>query len=72
MESEDDWVGIALGPSEAPAGPPREVLLFLYAIHVPPFWGARESNGALLLPACGIPNGCGACCWVSDVRLSGS
>lgn len=43
MESEDDWVRIAPGPSEAPAaGPPHEVLLL--PIHAPPFWGARESK----------------------------
>ncbi len=63
LEGEDDWVGIAPGPSEARAGPPHEVLSLLFAIHAPPFWGARESDGA----SAGYQRG-----WVSDVRLSGS
>jgi hypothetical protein len=58
LESEDDWVGIALGPSEAPAGPPHEVLLLLFAIHAPPFSGGR---GRAMGPAATylrIPKGC--------------
>lgn len=37
---------IASGPSKALAGPPHEILL-LFAIHAPPFWGARKSNGVV-------------------------
>lgn len=53
-------VGIAPGPSGAPAGRPHEVLLLVFAIHAPPFLGGR---GRAMGPAATyvrIPKGCGA------------
>jgi hypothetical protein len=46
-ECEDDWVGVAPGPSDAQAGPPHEILLVCHPC--PPLHGGGEAHGGPIL-----------------------
>lgn len=50
-ECEDDWVGVAPGPSDAQAGPPHEILLVCHPC--PPFSGGEAHTRGQAPSLCG-------------------